>query len=373
MSAECCFVSAAVLHNAAMPSEPETSPAPHWLADPRPGAACAVIAEIAQAHDGSLGQAHAYIDCAAAAGAHAVKFQTHIASAESTAAEPWRVKFSKQDGTRFDYWRRMEFTPEQWAGLKAHADEKGLVFLSSPFSIEAVELLRKLGMAAWKIASGEVTNLPMIREMTRDGRPVMISSGMSPFSEIDAAVEVARTANVPFATFQCTTRYPSPPESIGLNVLGEMRARYGAAVGLSDHSGTIHPALAASAAYGAELIEVHLTMSREMFGPDVVASVTPAELRQIVDGVRFVERMRASPLDKAELDPAVAGMRAIFLKSVVAARDLKAGAVLERTDLGLKKPGTGIPAAEMEALVGRTLQRDVSRDAALSFEDLSPS
>ncbi|WP_196804816.1 N-acetylneuraminate synthase family protein [Methylopila sp. M107] len=348
-------------------------PPPHWLSLPEPGAACAVIAEIAQAHDGSLGQAHAYIDCAARAGAHAVKFQTHIASAESTAAEPWRVKFSKQDATRYDYWRRMEFSPEQWAGLKTHADEMGLIFLSSPFSGEAVELLRRLDMAAWKVASGELTNLPMIREMTRDGRPIMLSSGMSPLSEIDAAVEVVRAAGSPFATFQCTTRYPSPPEAIGLNVLDELRARYGSAVGLSDHSGTIYPALAASAAHAIEIVEVHLTMTRELFGPDVVASVTPAELRQIVDGTRFIDRMRAAPLDKSTLDPSVAGMRDIFLKSVVAARDLKAGSVVTREDLGLKKPGAGIPAAEVDTLVGRRLAHDVTRDAALKHEDFSAS
>lgn len=346
---------------------------PHWLAWPQAGATCAVIAEIAQAHDGSLGQAHAYIDCAARAGVHAVKFQTHIASAESTAAEPWRVKFSKQDATRYDYWRRMEFTPEQWAELKRHADEMGLVFLSSPFSGEAVELLRRLDMAAWKVASGELTNLPMIREMAKDGRPVMLSSGMSPLSEIDDAVEVVRAAGAPFATFQCTTRYPSPPEAIGLNVLGQLRDRYGSAVGLSDHSGTIFPALAASAAFSAEIVEVHLTMSREMFGPDVVASVTPQELRQIVDGIHFIERMRAAPLDKSTLDPGVAGMRDIFLKSVVAARDLSAGTVVSREDLGLKKPGSGIPAAQVDALVGRRLARDVVRDAALKFEDFTAS
>ena len=216
----------------------------NWLHASKPGAACSVIAEIAQAHDGSLGQAHAYIDCAAKAGADSVKFQTHIARAESTALEPWRVKFSKQDETRFDYWKRMEFTAEQWAGLKTHADEKGLVFLSSPFSGEAVELLRKLGMTAWKVASGELTNLPMIQEMARDRKPLMLSTGMSPLGEIDAAVKIVQDANAPFAVFQCTTRYPSPPEAIGLNVLDELRARYNCAVGLSDHSGTIYPALA---------------------------------------------------------------------------------------------------------------------------------
>ncbi|NUZ05242.1 N-acetylneuraminate synthase family protein [Schlegelella sp. ID0723] len=329
-----------------------------------------MVAEIAQAHDGSLGQAHAYIDCAAAAGADAVKFQTHIAAAESTPAEPWRVKFSRQDETRYAYWKRMEFTAEQWAGLKAHAEDKGLVFLSSPFSIEAVELLRRIGISAWKVASGELTNLPMLREIARDRRPIMLSTGMSPLDEIEPAAALVRDAGAPLAVFQCTTRYPSPPETIGLNVLDELRQRFGCAVGLSDHSGTIFPALAASAAHRIEVLEIHLTMSREMFGPDVPASVTPPELRTICDGIRFIERMRAAPVDKSRVDPSVGAMRDIFFKSVVALRDLPAGSVLAREDLGVKKPGTGIPAAELDRVVGKVLRRAVERDVPLGADDI---
>ena len=148
-----------------------------------------IIAEVAQAHDGSLGTAHAYIDAAARAGADAVKFQTHIAAAESSPAEPWRVKFSLQDATRYDYWRRMEFTEEQWAGLRMHADETGLIFLSSPFSVEAAEMLLRVGMRAWKIASGEVNNVPLFECITATRLPVLLSTGMSRLAEIDRAVE----------------------------------------------------------------------------------------------------------------------------------------------------------------------------------------
>ena len=140
---------------------------------------CLIIAEVAQAHDGSLGAAHAYIDAIADAGADAVKFQTHIAEAESTPHEPWRVKFSKQDATRYDYWKRIEFTEEQWLGLKQHADERNLIFLSSPFSIEAVDLLTRIGVRYWKIASGEVSNLPMLEHILKTRLPIILSSGMS--------------------------------------------------------------------------------------------------------------------------------------------------------------------------------------------------
>ena len=342
-----------------------------WLQSSSAEAPATLIAEVAQAHDGSLGMAHAFIDAAAVAGVDAVKFQTHIASEESTASEPWRVKFSRQDETRFDYWKRMEFSAGQWAGLKVHAEEKGLLFLSSAFSHAAVDLLRGLGMAAWKVASGELTNLPLIAHMARDGKPVLLSTGMSPHSEIDAAVAVVRKAVAPLAIFQCTTQYPSPPESIGLNMLDELRARHHCAVGLSDHSGTMFPSLAAVAAHKAQLIEVHLTLSRDMFGPDVVASVTPAELKQLVEGVRFIEKMAAHPISKDAVDPRTAPMRQIFFKSVVPLRDLTAGTTLTPDLLGLKKPGTGIPAAELDSVIGRILTRAVVKDVPLQQDDLT--
>jgi N,N'-diacetyllegionaminate synthase len=345
-------------------------PSQHWLSNHAVEARATLIAEVAQAHDGSLGMAHAFIDSAATAGVDAIKFQTHIASEESTASEPWRVKFSKQDETRFDYWKRMEFSGEQWAGLKSHAEEKGLIFLSSAFSHAAVDLLRNLGMPAWKVASGELTNLPLISHMAGDAKPVLLSTGMSPHSEIDAAVTVVRNAKAPLAIFQCTTQYPSPPESIGLNMLDELRDRHDCAVGLSDHSGTIFPSLAAVAAHKAQLIEVHLTLSRDMFGPDVVASVTANELKQLVEGVRFIEKMAANPISKDVVDPRTAPMRQIFFKSVVPLLDLAEGARLTRDVLGLKKPGTGIPAAELENIIGRVLKHAVTKDTPLQKEDL---
>lgn len=328
-----------------------------------------VIAEVAQAHDGSLGTAHAYIDAVARAGADAVKFQTHIAEAESTAREPWRVRFSPQDATRYDYWKRMEFTEEQWAGLKRHAEERGLEFLSTPFSMAAVELLERMGVPAWKVGSGELTNLPMLERMASTGRPVILSSGMSGWAELDEAVGVVRRSGTPLAVLQCTTAYPTPPERVGLNVLAEIRQRYRCPTGLSDHSGTIYAGLAA-AALGAEIVEVHVTFSRECFGPDVPASVTTAELAQLVEGVRFISRALDHPVDKDEWAAVAAGMRRTFGKSVVAARDLMAGALLGEADLALKKPGDGLPPARLGWLVGRRLRRAVRADEPILEEDV---
>jgi N,N'-diacetyllegionaminate synthase len=328
-----------------------------------------VIAEVAQAHDGSLGMAHAHIDAIAAAGADAVKFQTHIAAAESTPGEPWRVKFSKQDDTRYDYWKRMEFTEPQWHGLKNHAEEKGLQFLSSPFSIEAVELLTRVGVAAWKVASGEVGNTPMFERMAATGLPVLLSTGMSSIAEIDAAVECVKAHRSPLTVLQCTSAYPCPPEKVGLNLLQFFRNRYDCAVGLSDHSGTIYPGLAA-VTLGIEVLEVHVTLSREMFGPDVVASITTTELRQLVEGLRFIERINNHPVDKDAMANDMTPLRHLFTKSVVAKLDLPAGTVLRAEHLGTKKPGTGIPAARLPELVGRTLRHAVIADQFVQEVDV---
>ncbi len=332
------------------------------------GGRCVVIGEVAQTHDGSLGQAHAFIDAIANAGADGVKFQTHIAAAESTPSEPWRVRFSRQDATRYEYWRRMEFSVSQWAGLKRHADERQLLFLSSPFSIEAVELLERVDVAAWKIASGETSNLPMVERVASSGRPVLISSGLSPLHELDAAVATVKAAGQEPIVMQCTTAYPCPPERVGLNLLALFRSRYGCAVGLSDHSGTIYPGLAA-ATIGIGALEVHVTFSREMFGPDVPASVTTAELRQLVDGVRFIEAMQAAPVDKDAAAVDVGALRTLFTKSVSLRRPLPRGTVLNANDLTVKKPGTGIPAARLRDIAGRRLSRDVSPDELLADSD----
>ena len=330
---------------------------------------CLIIAEVGLAHDGSLGLAHAFIDEVARGGADAVKFQTHIAAAESTPAEPFRVTFSRQDATRYDYWKRMEFTEAQWRGLADHAAERGLLFLSSPVSIEAVELLTRVGMPMWKIASGEIGNRPLLDAVVATGRPVLLSSGMSGLSELDAAVEQVRRAGLPLGVMQCTTAYPCPPDRIGLNMLSVFRERYGCFVGLSDHSGTIFPGVAA-ATLGSDLLEVHVTMSRGMFGPDVPASVTLEELRQLVDGVRFVERMMANPVDKDAASAEMAPLRAIFTKSIVARHPLAAGTVIGEAHLAFKKPGTGIPANRVGDVLGRTLRRAVAADEIIREEDL---
>lgn len=328
-----------------------------------------IVAEVAQAHDGSLGIAHSLIDAVADTGADAVKFQTHIASAESTLDEGFRVPLSGQDATRWDYWKRMEFSAEQWDGLSRHARERGLVFLSSPFSVEAVELLAKLGMPAWKLGSGEVFNSRLLDAIARTGSPVLLSSGMSSFADIAVAIDEVRKRGLPLAVLQCTTRYPTPLTEVGLNVIDELRDRFACPVGLSDHSGTIYPALAAMAT-GSDLVELHVTFDRRMYGPDSAASVTLGELATLASANAAFATMRSHPVDKDAMAVRLRPVRDLFSKSVAPARDLPAGSVLAEDMLTLKKPGTGIPANRLTELIGRRLARQVSATRVLKWDDL---
>lgn len=332
-------------------------------------APCFVIAEIAQAHDGSLGLAHSFIDAAASAGVDAIKFQTHIADAESTQDEPFRVAFGYEDKTRFDYWKRMEFTAEQWRGLADHARDAGLCFLSSAFSLEAVALLEEIGVPAWKIGSGEFAFQALRDRMMQAGGPLLYSTGMSGTAETDGFVDWSRAGNASFAVFQCTSKYPTPLREVGLNVIDEMRSRYDCPVGLSDHSGVPYPALAAMAR-GVDMLELHVTFDRRMFGPDAKASLTFPELEEIMKARDAFHEMHSSPVDKDQMAEDLAEMRSIFSRSLAPARDLAAGTVIAKDDLREKKPGTGIPPDDIGKVLGRRLRHAVTADRALNWDDL---
>ena len=328
-----------------------------------------VIAEVAQAHEGSLGTAHAYIDAIAEAGADAVKFQTHIAEEESTLDEPFRVKFSYQDKTRYDYWKRMEFTKIQWKELFEHASERGLVCLSSPFSVKAVEMLNEIGVPAWKVGSGEINTKDMLDAIVGTGLPVLISTGMSSYREIEEITSFIRRKGTAFALFQCSTRYPASFKEVGLNVIDELRQRFRCLVGLSDHTGSPFPSLAALAR-GADMIEVHVVINKRLFGPDVVASISIGELAMIVKARDAFHTMNNHTVDKDVFAKSVADTKLLFSKSIAPVKALKAGTVLKREMVTLKKPGTGIPFSELNNIIGRSLKREVFPERLLKWDDI---
>lgn len=274
------------------------------------GAPTLIVAEVAQAHEGSLGQAHAYVDAVAAAGADAIKFQCHLAEAESTPDEPWRVPPEwPQDESRYAYWKRMEFTQEQWWSLAAHAEARGLIFLCSPFSVEAVSLLDPM-VKAWKVASGEITNTPMLNAICDTKKPVILSTGMGTLDEIKDASWWPSPGT---ALLQCTSMYPTPAERVGLGEIECLRPWSDqGVVGLSDHSGTIWPSLAA-VALGANIVEVHVCFSKAEFGFDVESSITIDDLAKLVEGVRFIEKAK-QPVDKDALARELEPMRRLFME-----------------------------------------------------------
>lgn len=323
-----------------------------------------LIAEIAQAHEGSLGIAHSYIDALAETGVDAVKFQTHIAHAESSIHEPFRVKFSYEDATRYDYWQRMEFTPDQWAGLKQHCEDKGLEFLSSPFSNAAVDLLERVGVQRYKIGSGEVSNFLMLEKIAQTGKPILVSSGMSNWAELDQTIAFLKPFGNALTLLQCTTAYPTQPEQWGLNVLPELKKRYNLPVGFSDHSGDIYAGLAATV-LGAEVLEFHAVFDKRMFGPDVLASLTIDQIKQLVTGVRQLETGLATPVDKSNVID-FSPLKKMFEKSLAVNRSLGAGHIISFDDLEAKKPaGQGIPAKRFQEVIGKKLSSDIEADEFL--------
>jgi N-acetylneuraminate synthase len=331
---------------------------------------CLVIAEVAQAHDGSLGTAHAFIEAVAKTGADAIKFQTHFADAESSPLEPFRVRFSPQDATRYDYWKRLEFTDDQWAELARHCDDRGIIFLSSAFSMRAFELLDRLGMRAWKVASGEIVNAPMLDRMAATGRPILLSTGMSGLEEIRWALNRVRDKVAEVAVLQCTTAYPCPPEKIGLNLLQVLRKEFGCPVGLSDHSGTIYPGLA-GATLGMQVLELHVTFSRGMYGPDVRASVTFEELKVLIDGIRFIEKMLANPLDKDASTQEAEPLRQMFMKGLIATADIAQGESFDARKLDARKPLAGISVARFDEIKGRRARRAIPAGSFIQEDDVA--
>lgn len=326
-----------------------------------------IIGEVGLAHDGSLGAAHAYIDRLAKVGVDAVKFQTHIAAAESSKYEDFRVNVFPQDKTRPDYWRRTSFSKSEWLELADHAREAGLIFMSSPFSHEAVDLLMECGTPAWKVASGEVTNLPLLKHMASTGLPILVSSGMSTWKELNNSIDYLGQLNAEYGIFQCTTSYPCPPEKWGLNIIKEMLNKFNCPVGFSDHSGTIFPSLAAKQ-LGASMIECHVVFDREQFGPDSKASLTFEDFSLLVEGIRALEIAENSPIDKDEFAEGATGNRKLFSKSLYAAHDLVAGSELSASDIQILKPLLGIPARQFDEILGMKLKQDIPQGEPISFD-----
>lgn len=334
-----------------------------------PGHPCYVIAEAGVNHNGDLALARHLVDVAVEAGADAVKFQTFQAELLASAAAP-KANYQKVTTTsaesQLDMLRRLELSRAAHEALLPYCQERGILFLSTPFEEVSADYLESLGVAAYKLPSGEITNLPFLTHVARKGRPLIVSTGMSTLGEVEAALQtIAAASHPPVALLHCVSNYPADPAQTNLRAMLTMQAAFGVPVGYSDHTPGIEVALAA-VALGACIIEKHFTLDKNLPGPDHQASSEPEELKALLRGIRKVE----SSLGDGRKVPALceANTAAVGRKSLIAACDLPAGTVLSERAVTIKRPGNGLPPAARPYVVGRTLKVAVSAGEVLHLD-----
>lgn len=332
-----------------------------------------VIAEGGVNHNGSVEVALQLVDAAATAGADAVKFQTFSADAVVLEDAP-QAAYQRERapaGSQLEMLRRLELPADAWPALQARATARDIVFLSTPFDLASVQLLAALGMPAFKVGSGDLTNLVLLRAVAALGKPVLLSTGMASWAEIDATVEDLRThGDPPLVLLQCTSAYPAEPVDANLLAMEAMRTRYGVPVGYSDHTLGIGVA-AAAAALGAAVIEKHLTLDRALPGPDHEASLDPGEFGAMVVAVRLAAETRGGA-GKAAV-AAEAEARQLARRSLVVTRAIAAGEELTAADLDAVRPAGGISPQRLDDVIGRRAARDLPRGSPLHHDDVVPS
>jgi len=331
-----------------------------------------IIAEAGVNHNGSLDLALRLIDAAKASGADAVKFQTF--RAESLAVRtahkaPYQERTTAAAESQFEMLQRLELDAMAHRRLIDHCRQAGIQFLSSPFDAESADLLASLDVPAFKVPSGEITNLPLLRQLARKGRPLILSTGMATLDEVAEAVEALQSAGAAQLTLlHCVTEYPAPYAEVNLRAMQTLQSAFGLPVGYSDHTPGIEIAVAA-AALGAEVIEKHFTLDRSLPGPDHAASLEPDELRQMVSAIRHVEAALGTGIKVPA--PCELPNMAVARKSIVAARSMPAGHTLSDGDLDIKRPGSGLAPKLLPSLIGRTLRGDVVKDEVIDWKHLA--
>jgi len=327
-----------------------------------------VIAEVGQSHLGSFTKVNSIIKKVSKTGADFIKFQTHIANEESTKDEPFRIK-NKKFKNRIDYWRKMEFTFKQWKKIKKKCEKNNIYFLSSPFSIKAVELLNKLNVIGWKIGSGEFFSTSMIDKIIKTKKPILISTGLAKISEIKKLVEKLKKKNCNFIILQCTSLYPSKLKDVGINILDKFRKKFKCNVGLSDHSGSIYPSIFAMCK-GASVVEVHVGDINEKNNPDSSSSISFDDLKELCRARDEINVMRNNQLSKLKLSKKLFKIKKIFTKSCAVNKFMKKNQIIKKEDIIFKKPGIGVPENKLNYIVGKKLIKDVYPDRILKLKDI---
>jgi N,N'-diacetyllegionaminate synthase len=331
-----------------------------------------VIAEAGVNHNGSVEHAHRLVDAAAHSGADAVKFQTFSAAAVIRPGTPQAAYQSERApaASQLEMAERLELPSDAWPALRDAAAGRGILFLSTPFDLASVRLLAAIGVPAVKISSGDATNLVLLRAVAATGLPILLSTGMASWEELDASVADLRAhGDPPLVLLQCTSAYPAAAADVNLLAMEAMRVRYGVPVGYSDHTLGLGVA-AAAAALGASVIEKHLTLDRGLPGPDHHASLDPNEFGAMVAAVRQAAEARGAAEKGAVA--AEADTRSLARRSLVVSRAITAGEVISADDLDAMRPADGISPQRLDEVIGRRAARDLPRGTALGIGDVVP-
>lgn len=323
-----------------------------------------IIAEVGSVHDGSFGNACKLIEQVAKCGADTVKFQTHFGSFESTRDAPRPYFFRGED--RIKYFDRTKFDFLQYKTFINLSKKNKINFLSSPFSLEAVDFLEKLNIKSYKIPSGEITNLPLLEKIKKTKKKVFLSTGMSNWKEIDQAVNILKK-DCELTIMQCTSLYPCPDDKIGINIIKEIINRYKVPAGFSDHT-LGNEASIAAVMEGATVIEKHVTFSKHMYGSDAFNAMELSEFKKFCDSLKRVFVIKNSRLDKDNiyyLDK----IKKTFEKSIVLKNNLKKNDKITLDDLAFKKPGNGISAQFYKKIIGKKLKKNLKKDYLLNYRD----
>ena len=337
-----------------------------------PGHPCFIVAEAGVNHNGRLEMARHLVDMAAQAGADAVKFQTFKAEKVVSPQAPkaaYQLQTTDTRESQLDMIKRLELSFDDFRELYAYCEDKGILFMSTPFDEESADFLADLGVAVFKIPSGEITNLPFLAHVAHKGKPMIVSTGMSYLGEVEAAVRTIEEAgNHDFVLLHCVSNYPADPADVNLRAMHTLAMAFGVPVGYSDHTLGIEVAIAA-VALGACVIEKHFTLDRSLPGPDHRASLESDELTALVQGIRTVE----AALGHGRKEPAASesNTAAVARRSLVAAQDILVGTTLTEELIAIKRPGTGLPPAMRSYLVGRTVTVPVAAGALLTLEMLA--
>ncbi len=330
------------------------------------------IAEAGVNHNGDLGNAKGLIDVAAEAGADAVKFQTFRAQELVSFSAP-KAKYQQNstgtDESQFEMLKRLELSTENHRELEKYARFRKIIFLSSPFDTQSVDLLEDIGVPAFKVPSGEITNWPLLEYIAAKHKPIILSTGMAYLNEVEEAIGVIRKAGCSqLAVLHCTSSYPASAASSNLRAMQTMSRVFDVPIGLSDHTLGIEISLAA-VALGARIIEKHFTLDRSLPGPDHKASLPPNELRSLIHAIREIESGMGDGVKSPR--PSEEETRAVSRRSIIIRNTILEGTVIEKEMLVFKRPGVGIPPSKLSEVVGRKAIRTIPADSMLQFEDLT--